>query len=57
MKYRSACKHSFTNRSCLHCAFLKALHGFQEKQSPQVKVYAISPSKSSKENFQGFQNV
>ena len=31
MKYRSEFKHGFTNRDCLHCAILKALHGFKEK--------------------------
>ena len=31
MKYRSEFKHGFNNRGCLHCAILKALHGFQEK--------------------------
>ena len=32
MKYRSEFKHGFTNRDCLHCAILKALHGFREKR-------------------------
>ena len=31
MKYKSKFKHGFTNRGCLHCAILKALHGFQGK--------------------------
>ena len=31
MKYKSEFKHGFTNRDCLHCAILKALHGFKEK--------------------------
>ena len=30
-----------TNHGCLHCAILKALHGFEEKKSPQGKRYAI----------------
>ena len=33
MKYRSKFKHGFTNRGNLHCAILKALHGFQEKRA------------------------
>ena len=32
MKYRLEFKHGFTNRGYLHCAILKALHGFQEKK-------------------------
>ena len=32
MKYRSEFKHGFTNPACLHCAILKALHGFKEKE-------------------------
>ena len=32
MKYRSKFKHCFTNRGYLHCAFLKAFYGFQEKR-------------------------
>ena len=34
MKYRSECKHGFTNCGCLHCAVLKALIVFMEKKSP-----------------------
>ena len=41
MKDRSEIKHDFTNRSCLHCGVLKALHSFQEKIIAQVKGYAI----------------
>ena len=48
IKYRSEFKHGFTNRGCLHCAILKALRGFQEKKSPQVKGHALFPSKCSK---------
>ena len=33
MKNRSELKHDFTNRSYLHGADLKALHGFQEKRA------------------------
>ena len=33
MKYRSEFKHGFTNRGCLHCAILKALHDFKEKRA------------------------
>ena len=33
MKYRSEFKHGFTNRGCLQCAILKALHGFQKKRA------------------------
>ena len=33
MKYRSEFKHGFTNHGCLHCAILKAVHGFQEKRA------------------------
>ena len=33
MKNRSEFKHGFTNRSYLHGAILKALHGFQEKRA------------------------
>ena len=33
MKHRSKFKHGFTNCGCLHCAILKALHGFQEKRA------------------------
>ena len=32
MKYRSELTHGFTNRDYLHCAILKALHGFQGKK-------------------------
>ena len=39
MKYTEL-KHGFTNRGCLNCDILKALHGFQEKSS-QVKNYEI----------------
>ena len=35
MKYRSELKHGFTNCDCLHCAILKALHGFQEEPKGQ----------------------
>ena len=31
MKHRSKFKGDFNNRDCLHCAILKALHGFKEK--------------------------
>ena len=38
MKYRSELKHGFTNRDYLHCAILKALHGFQgEKGAPKSR--------------------
>ena len=30
VKYRSESKYGLTNRGCLHCAILKALHAFQE---------------------------
>ena len=33
MKNRSEFKYGFTNRGYLHCAVLKALHGFQEKRA------------------------
>ena len=33
MKYISEFKHGFTNRGYLHCANLKALHGFREKRA------------------------
>ena len=33
LKYRLKFKHGFTNRGCLHCAILKALHDFQEKRA------------------------
>ena len=33
MKHRSKFKNGFTNCGCLHCAILKALHGFQEKRA------------------------
>ena len=36
MKYRSEFKHGFTNRACLHCAVLKALHGFKEKRADKA---------------------
>ena len=32
MKYRSELKHGFTNHGFLHCAILKGLHGFKEKE-------------------------
>ena len=35
------------NRGFLHCAVLKALHSFQEKKNPQVKLYASFSSKCS----------
>ena len=57
MKYRSKFKHDFTNRGCLHCAILKALHAFKEKKSPQGKRYAIFPSGYLKWDFQDFENV
>ena len=34
MKHRSEFKHGFTNRDYLHCAILKALHGFEGKKEP-----------------------
>ena len=37
MKYRSEIKHGFINRCCLRCAFLKVLHGFQEKRAHKSK--------------------
>ena len=37
MKYRSEFKHGFTNRACLHCDTLNALHGFQEKRTHKSK--------------------
>ena len=37
MKYRSEFKHGFTNHSCLHCAILKALHGFKEKSANKAR--------------------
>ena len=33
MKYRSEFKHVFSNRGCLHCAILRALHNFKEKRA------------------------
>ena len=33
MKYRSEFKHGFSNCGYLHCAILKVLNGFQEKES------------------------
>ena len=41
MKHRSEFKHGFTNRGCLHCAILKALHGFSGKKNPQVKGFFL----------------
>ena len=32
IKHRSKFKHGFTNHGYLHCAILKALRGFQEKE-------------------------
>ena len=32
MNYRSEFKRGFTNRGCLHCAVLKAIHVFKEKR-------------------------
>ena len=57
MKYTSEFKHGFTNRGCLHCAILKALHGFKGKKKPQGKRYAVFLSKCSKRDFQEFENV
>ena len=37
MKCRSEFKHGFTNRDCLHCAILKALHEFQENRAHKPK--------------------
>ena len=37
MKNRSEFKHGFTNRSYLHGAILKALHGFHEKRAHESK--------------------
>ena len=33
MKHKSEFKHGFTSRGCLHSAFLKALHDFQDFQN------------------------
>ena len=56
MTYRSKFKHGFTNRGCLHCTNLKALHNCHEKTA-QVKGYVIFPSKFPKWDFQDFQNI
>ena len=56
MKYRSEFKHGFTNRDCLQCAILKALHCFQKKE-PTILGICNFPSKCSKGDFQDFQNV
>ena len=37
MKYRSEFKHGFTNRGCLYCAILKALHGFKAKRAHKAR--------------------
>ena len=52
MKNRLEFKHGFTNRSYLHGAILKALHGFQGKKSPQVKGYAVFSSKCQNDFLQ-----
>ena len=36
-KDKSECKHGFTNRGCLHCAILKALHGFPKKRALKLR--------------------
>ena len=33
VKFRRKFKNGFTNRGCLHCAILKALHGFKKKRT------------------------
>ena len=37
MKFRSNFNHGFANRGCLHCAVLKALHGFKEKSGHKAR--------------------
>ena len=36
-KYRSEFKHRFSNRSCLNCAILNALHGCKEKRAHKAR--------------------
>ena len=37
MKFRSKFNHSLTNRGCLQCVLLKALHGFKEKRAHKAR--------------------
>ena len=55
MKYRF--KHGFTNRGYLHCAILKAFHGFQEKRPRKSRICIFISSKCFKRDFQDFQIV
>ena len=43
MKCRSEFKNGFTNRGCLHCAVLKALHGFKEKRAHKARDMEFFP--------------
>ena len=54
MKYRSEFKHGFNNRGCLHCAILKALHGFQEKRSHKSRDMPFFSQHVQNENFKIF---
>ena len=42
MKCRSEFINGFTNRGCLHCAILKALHGFKEKEPIRQEIWNFS---------------
>ena len=54
MKYRSEFKHGFTNRGCLHCAILKALHGVQEKRAHKSMDMQFSPQNVQNEIYKIF---
>ena len=56
MKFISEFNHGSNDLGCLHCAVLKALQGFQEKESMKQE-NAVFPSKYSKCNFQDFENI
>ena len=42
IKFRSKYNHGFTNRGCVHCAILKALYGFKEKETTRQKIRNFS---------------
>ena len=59
MKYGSEFKHGFTNRACLHCDTLNALHGFQEKRthkSKDMQFFLQNVSNEISEIFKMFKN-
>ena len=57
MKCRSEFKLGFTNRGCLHCAILKALHEFKKNRAHKPKGMQFFLEKCLKWDFQDFENT